>query len=278
MGKEGTYLDSFKVFLETVALQYLIRIVVALLILWIGLKVIKVIVKGIKKVFDKSNTMDPTVEKFLLSFITIFLKVVLIISVITLVGIPTTSFIAILGALSLAIGMAFQGSLSNFAGGILLLVLRPIKVGDFIDVSGSMGTVEVINIFSTELITVDNKKVIIPNALVSNATIVNYSVMDNRRVDLNFGVSYDSDIDHVKRVILEEINKLPQVQNSPEPFVALSEQADSALIFVVRVWTQKAEYWNVHFALLENMKKAFDREGIDIPYNVLDVRLPEKNA
>ncbi len=264
-------------YIQVNGLRFLLNIVTAVVVYYIGNKVISVFMKWFKKYLFKAKKLDETVQKFLYSLVNIALKVFLIVSVISIMGVPTTSFVAVVGALSLAIGLAFQGSLSNFAGGLLLLVLRPIKVGDYIDVSGFQGTVEAINIFTTDLVTIDNKKVIMPNAQVSNATIVNFSANDKRRVDMTFGVSYDSDIDHVKRVLREVIDAIPQTLQAPEPFVALSEQADSALVFVVRVWANKSDYWAIHFALLENVKKAFDKEGIDIPYNVLDVRLPEKN-
>ncbi len=264
-------------FIQVNGVKFLISLVSAIVVYYIGSKVINAFMTWFKKYLFKAKKLDETVQRFLYSFVKIALKVFLIVTVISILGVPTTSFVAVVGAFSLAIGLAFQGSLSNFAGGLLLLVLRPIKVGDYIDVSGFQGTVDVINIFTTDLVTVDNKKVIMPNSQVSNATIVNYSANDKRRVDLTFGVSYDSDIDHVKRVLREVIDAIPQTLQAPEPFIALAEQADSALVFVVRVWGNKSDYWTIHFALLENVKKAFDKEGIDIPYNVLDVRLPEKS-
>ncbi len=261
--------------IESIIAIYAIKILKAALVLWIGFYLTKRIVNVVKKIFDKSNRLEPTLEKFILSFLGMALKVLIVIETIKILGADTASIIAVLGAGSFAVGLALQGSLSNFASGMLILFLKPIKVGDYVDIDHHSGTVSIINIFSTELLTVDNKTIIIPNSKVSNATVVNYSIQDERRLDLKFGVSYDADIDKVKSIILEEVNKLPNISTSQKPFVALAEHGSSALIFVLRVWTKKEHYWDLNFALMENVKKAFDNAGIDIPYDVIDVRLPE---
>ncbi len=224
----------------------------------------------------KNKNIDVTVRLFLDSFAKILLKVFIVITAISILGVDNTSLVAVLGAISFAIGLALQGSISNFAGGILLIVFKPMKVGDFVDIGGHIGTVDSIQILSTRLLTLDNKVIFLPNAKVSNSEIINYSVMSTRRLDQTYGVDYDSDIDQVKSILMEEIHKIESILKNPEPFVALSEHADSALIFTIRVWLNAEDYWGVHFALLENIKKRFDQEGINIPYPVVDVRLPER--
>lgn len=252
-----------------------IRLASALLILLIGLWVIKKITKYAERMINKSK-LDNTLKPFFVSLINSALKVLLAVSVIIKLGVDGSSLIAVIGAASLAIGLALQGSLSNLAGGILLLIFRPIRVGDFVDIAGKSGTVESIQLFATRLITLDNKVIFIPNAKVSNSDLLNYSLMSTRRVDQFYGVDYNNDIDLVKRVLREEIDKIPEAMQAPEPFVALNEHADSALIFAIRVWVKSEDYWTVHFGLLENIKKRFDEENINIPFPVVDVRLPEK--
>ncbi len=246
-------------------------IVKALLLLIIGLIVIKYIMKGVDKWLKKSK-MDETLKPFLHSTISVALKVFLILAVIGVLGVETTSVVAVLGGASLAIGLAFQGALSNLAAGVILLLIKPLRAGDYIEVLGKTGTVTAVQFFSTKLLTLDNKVVFIPNSKVLGSELTNFSMMDKRRVDQVYGVDYDSDIDTVKRVLREEIDALPKALKTPEPFVALAEHGDSSVNYVIRVWTETADYWDVHFALLENIKKRFDKENINIPYPVIDLR------
>ncbi len=271
---DNDIIEKTKIWFGTVAIQYIVKFLVAILLFFVGFKIIKFLKVKLNNYMNKSTRLDPTLKSFITSFTNIALEIFLFIIVIKIAGLPTTGFVTMLGAVSFAAGLAFQGSLSNFAGGLLILFLKPIKVGEFIEVLGFSGTVKAINIITTELTTLDNKVIIIPNSKVSNSTITNFSREETRRVDLEFSVSYDSDIDKVKKVILDEINKLENIILEPEPFVAISQYGDSAIIFIARVWTKSETYWNVHFALLENVKKAFDKEKIDIPYNVLDIRFP----
>ncbi|MDD3298666.1 MAG: mechanosensitive ion channel, partial [Firmicutes bacterium] len=201
------------------------------------------------------------------------LKALLVVAIISILGIETTSFVALFGAAGLAVGLAFQGSLSNFAGGVLILVTKPFKVGDYIEANGHSGTVEAIQILYTDLVTVDNKVIRIPNGSLSNASITNYSEKDTRRVDFQFGAGYEADPAKVVRVLTDIVANHPQALKEPEPFVRMSEHGDSAVIYTVRVWVKAADYWTVHFDVIEKVKQRFDEEGLSIPYPQMDVHV-----
>ncbi|TXE18014.1 mechanosensitive ion channel [Psychroserpens burtonensis] len=240
--------------------------VLAAIAIWIiGSWIIKTLIKGIRKTMD-IREFDPSLQKFLLNLIGWLLKIILIVVVLGTVGIETTSFAAILAAAGLAIGLALQGSLANFAGGVLLMIFKPIKIGDFIEAQGQSGTVKEIEIFTTKLTTPDNKEVIIPNGSLSNGNIVNYTTEDLRRVDITFGVGYDSNIKQTKDVILDVINTNEFALKDPAPAINVSELADSSINFFTRVWVKKENYWAVKFDLIERTKEAFDAAGIEIPY------------
>ncbi len=244
---------------------YAPKLIAAILIWVVGSWIIKLIVKGIRVALDKGE-YDISLKKFLLNLIGWTLKIVLVIVVLGTVGIETTSIAAILAAAGLAVGLALQGSLANFAGGILLMIFKPIKVGDFIEAQGQAGTVKEIEIFTTRLTSPDYKEIIIPNGKLSNDNIINYSTMELRRVDLVFGVGYDSDIKQIKNILLDQINNHPLVLKDPAPLVRLSHLADSALKFNVRSWVKNSDYWAVYYDLMESSKVALDAAGIDIPY------------
>jgi len=254
------------------AVSYGLKVIYAIVVLFIGLRVIKSLKKPIKRGFEKSN-MDEAVQKFIFSLVNALLKVILIIVIASMVGINTASLIAVLGAASFAVGLALQGSLSNFAGGVLILLLKPFEINDFIEVQGHTGTVKEIQIFYTHLITPDNKLIIIPNGNLSNTSAVNYSKMDRRRVDLTFGVGYETNMAEVKKTILDVIEKQGKVLKDPAPFVRLSEHGDSALVYTVRVWCMSSDYWDVYFDLTENVKEAFDVANISIPYPHLEINM-----
>jgi small conductance mechanosensitive channel len=237
----------------------------ALLILIIGLFVIKMIVKLTKKVMQKSN-VDITLQKFLGNLLSWALKILLIVTVITQLGVETTSFAAIIGAAGLAVGLALQGSLANFAGGVLIMIFKPFKIGDLIEAQGEIGVVKEIEIFTTKLTGLSNKEIIIPNASLSNGNIVNYSTEGTRRVDLVIGVSYDADIKQTKEVLMEVLTSNDKVLKDPAPAVTVSELADSSVNFAVRPWSKTEHYWDVYFETLENSKVALDKAGIEIPY------------
>jgi small conductance mechanosensitive channel len=244
---------------------YVPKIITALLILIIGLFLIKLIIKSAKKVMLNKH-VDSTLQKFSTNFLGWGLKVLLIITVISQLGIATTSFAAIIAAAGLAIGLALQGSLGNFAGGVLIMIFKPIKIGDFIEAQGQSGTVKEIDIFITKLNTTDNKEIIIPNGALSNGTIVNHSTEDTRRVDFIFGVGYDADIKKTKKVLFSVINAHPLVLKEPATAVNVSELGDSSISFFTRGWVKKEDYWTVKFDIMEQTKEALDAAGIEIPY------------
>lgn len=248
------------------------KLLLALLVLWIGLWLANRVAAGVGKAME-AKADDDTLPRFMTSLIGITLKVLVVISAASMVGIATTSFIAIIGAAGLAVGLALQGSLANFAGGVLILIFKPFKVGDFIDGQGVSGTVNAISILNTILLTPDNKRIVVPNGPLSNDVITNYSAEDRRRVDMVFGIGYDDDIDLAKRTLAELIDADSRVQNEPAPQILLSELADSSVNFTVRMWVERADYWGVYFDLMENVKKTFDAKGISIPYPQTDVHL-----
>jgi len=249
-----------------------LTVLYALIVLYIGLRVIKYLVKIIDKAFLKSD-MDKTVRLFLESLIRMVLKVLLLVTVASMMGVKMTTFIALIGAMGLAIGLALQGSLSNFAGGVLILVLKPFVVDDFIDGGGHMGVVTRITIFYTYITSLDNKEIVIPNGILSNGSITNYSANKMRRVDLVFGVGYESSTSEVKAILNKVIAAHDLIVSNPEPFVRMSAHGDSAVEFTVRVWCDASDYWTVHFDLLEQVKDAFDEANINIPYPHLDVNI-----
>lgn len=222
--------------------------------------------------------METTLRRFLNSLSNIGLKGLLLISVASMLGIETTSFIAVLGAAGLAIGLALQGSLANFAGGVLILIFRPYKVGDFVEAAGQSGIVKSIEIFSTVLTTGDNKTIILPNGSISNSAVINYSTQETRRVDLVFGIGYDDDLRRAKAVLESLINADERILKDPEPMVVVSNLGDSSVDITTRSWVNAADYWGVYFDLVENVKLAFDEEGISIPYPQTDVHLYQQPA
>ena len=245
---------------------------IALCILIIGRQAIKIIIKIISSALERSNTED-TVRIFVTNLLNTLLMIVVFIAAINQLGIQTTSIIAVLGAAGLAIGLALQGSLSNFAAGILIVIYRPYKVGDYIQADNHLGTVDDIQIFSTVLRTPDNKIVVVPNGSIMNGSIVNFSHQKERRIDIVIGCSYDDDIDKVKEVLADVLSKDERILKEPKPRIALSELADSSLNFIVRPWVKNSEYLDVLYSLLEEIKKRFDQEGISIPYPQSDVHI-----
>ena len=241
------------------------KLIGAILIWIIGSWIIKMLLKGLTKLMTKADYGE-SLEKFLLNLINWTLKIVLVIVVLGSVGIGTTSFAAVLAAAGLAIGLALQGSLGNFAGGVLIMIFKPIKIGDLIEAQGEVGVVKEIEIFTTKLIGLSNKEIIIPNGSLSNGNIVNYSTEGTRRVDLVFGVGYDSDIKKTKEVFTQVLASHPKILKDPAPTIAVSELADSSINFVVRPWCTTADYWAVYFEVTENVKEALDSAGIEIPY------------
>lgn len=244
----------------------------AILALFIGLWVANMVAGGLSRRMEKSE-VDPSLRPFMTSLVSTLLKVLVLVSVLGMVGIQMTSFIAILGAAGLAVGMALSGTLQNFAGGVMILIFRPFKVGDFIDAQGYTGTVNAIQIFNTILKTPDNKTVVIPNGGLSTSSMVNYSTEPTRRVDWTFGIAYGDDIDKAKEVLTILLMSNEKVLKDPAPFVELGELADSSVNFTVRAWVNAADYWAVHFYMLEQVYRKFAEEGLNIPFPQMDVHL-----
>ena len=242
----------------------------AILVLLIGLWVIKRIVNVFKKVMDKRN-IDPSLKPFLGSLVGTLLKVLLVITVLGLFGVPMTSFIAILGAAGLAVGMALSGTLQNFAGGVMILIFKPFKVGDLISAMGHTGTVKEIQIFVTKLLTPENKTVILPNGPLSNGDIVNFSEEGKIRVDLTMGISYGDDINKAKQSLMDVMTKHPNVLSDPPPFVGVVELADSSVNLAVRPHAHPDHYWDVYFDIYQQGKEALDEAGIEIPFPQVDM-------
>ncbi len=258
--------------LTTVLIPGIQSIFFAVVVLTVGMIVIKWGVKKLKILMDKSR-IDINLKPFIISMIDALLKVFLIVSVIGILGVQTSSFVAVLASAGLAIGLAFQGSLSNIAGGVLLLTTKPIAVGNFIETNGYSGTVQAIKILYTEIVTPDNKVIFIPNGSLANSSIVNYSIKDTRRVDMKFGVSYEANNSEVISVLKDVISKQPLVLNDPAPFVRMSEHGDNAIMYTVRLWVKSQNYWDVYFNVIEEVKKRFDEKSISIPYPQMDVHM-----
>ncbi|MBU2950529.1 mechanosensitive ion channel [Tamlana agarivorans] len=248
-----------------IALEYGVKLLGAIVIWIIGSWIISKLLNGIKTVMSKGN-YDESLQGFLTNLASWGLKIVLIIVALGTLGVETTSFAAILAAAGLAVGLALQGSLSNFAGGVLIMIFKPFKLGDLIEAQGEIGAVKEIAIFTTKLTGLSNKEIIIPNGTLSNGNIVNYTTSGTRRVDLTFGVGYDSDIKKTKEVLMQVLTSHPLVLKDPAPTVNVSELADSSINFAVRPWSKSADYWTVYFDVTENVKEALDAAGIEIPY------------
>lgn len=248
------------------------KLVIAILIIVIGLKLVKFIMNKVKK-GREFNKLEKSSQTFISSILSIVLKGLVFLTAITKLGIPMTSIVAVLGSAGLALGLALQGGLSNIAGGLMIMVFKPFKVGDFIDTHEDSGTVKEINIFHTVLKTYDNRLIVIPNGTLSNDVIINYSAMKKRLLDINVSVDYKSDIDKVKKILENIANNSKYRIKEDDILVALKEHAESSLNFTLRIWVLKDDYWSAKFELLEVIKKTFDKEGIEIPYPKLDVNL-----
>ncbi|WP_020407406.1 mechanosensitive ion channel family protein [Hahella ganghwensis] len=253
------------------AIEYAPQLILAILTLVIGMWIINRVLMFADKSLQKK--FDPTLTKFVHSLASVLMKALLLISVASMVGIATTSFIAVLGAAGLAVGLALQGNLSNFASGVLILVFKPFKVGDVIEGAGFVGTVREIQIFTTVLMTFDNRKVIIPNSNLSNNPLINISAESTRRVDMKFGIGYGDDIDKAKGVINSLIEADSRILKDPAPVVVVSELADSSVNITVRTWAAAEDYWGIYFDMQENVKKRFDEEGVSIPFPQRDVHI-----
>lgn len=252
------------------------KLIVGALIISIGFKLIKNIVNKFMGVLEKRD-VDITLCKFLKSLITVTLKIMLVLPVLGYWGIQLSGIAALVASAGVAIGLALQGSLSNFAGGFIILFIRPFKVGDYIETATYGGVVEQIGLFYTHLVTVDNKQILIPNGSLSNGSLINYSAKSTRRVDLTFSVGYENDITHVKEVLNKIVENNNLILKDPKPFIGVSAHSASSVDFVVRAWCDTQDYWNIYFDLLEEVKITFDKENISIPYPQMDLHLKEVN-
>jgi small conductance mechanosensitive channel len=251
---------------------YGLRVVAAVAILIFG-RWISMGIRGVVKRVMRRSKLDETVTKFVGSLTYVALLIFVVLAALSQLGIQTTSFIAVLGAAGLAIGLALQGSLANFAAGFLMIVFRPFRVGDYIEGAGTTGTVEEIQIFTTTMKTPDNKTVIVPNAKMTGDNIINWTVKGTRRVDLVMGIGYGDDIDKAKQVMYDVLAGDDRVLREPAPQVAMVELGDSSVNFVVRPWVRAEDYWAVYFDITEKIKKAFDANNISIPFPQRDVHI-----
>lgn len=254
----------------TLIMSYAPKVVLAIITLVVGLWLIN---RFVAILDAKLSQKDPTLNKFLCGLISAVLKILLLISVASMVGIATTSFIALVGAAGLAIGLALQGSLGNFAGGVLILIFKPFKVGDTIEAQGYLGAVDEISILYTIVNTFDNRRVVIPNGSLSNATLVNVSIYDKRRCDMTFGIGYNDDIDKAKAICQRLIEEDERSLTTPAPTIAVSGLGDNSVNIMVRAWVATDNLWPYNWDMQEKVKKAFDAEGISIPFPQRDVHV-----
>ncbi|KXO12313.1 MULTISPECIES: mechanosensitive ion channel family protein [Marinobacter] len=251
-------------------MAYAPKVLLAIVTLIVGLWLINRFVDVLDK---KLGQKDPTLNKFLCGLISALLKVMLLISVASMIGIATTSFIAVIGAAGLAVGLALQGSLANFAGGVLILIFKPFKVGDVIEAQGFLGSVVEIQILYTVVNTFDNRRIVIPNGSLSNASLVNMSAYETRRCDMTFGIGYNDDIDKAKAICKRLIEEDERALKDPEPLIVVGGLGDSSVDLTVRAWTKSADLWPFYWDMQEKVKKAFDAEGVSIPFPQRDVHM-----
>lgn len=257
------------------ASEYGLKILAALAVFVIGKWLAKKLSHLTRSLMLKAK-IDQTLCEFTESVVYFTLLVMVVLAALGTLGINTTSFIAVLGAASLAIGLALQGSLANVGAAVLIIIFRPFKVGDFVEAGGASGIVEDVTLFSTVISPVDNRTIIVPNAKIIGGNIINFSKKDKRRVDLTFGIGYDDDLRLAKQTLLDLLNADERIHKDPEPFVAVSELGDSSVNFITRAWVDTAEYWNVYFDTIEKVKLTFDEKGISIPYPQMDVHMKKE--
>ncbi|MBL0616475.1 mechanosensitive ion channel domain-containing protein [Aeromonas veronii] len=258
-------------------IEYGVNIAAALLTLLVGYIAANLISGGVVKVMQ-ARKLDTTVTHFVGSILKYAILVFVVIAALGRVGVQTASFVAIIGAAGLAIGLALQGSLSNFAAGFLLIIFRPIKAGEFIEVAGTAGVVQSVQLFTTTLTSGDNKMVVVPNSAILNGTIVNYSRMDTRRVDMTFGIGYGSDLRKAKQILERLVSEEPRILKDPTATIAVAALADSSVNIVVRPWVKTADYWGVWFDFHEKVKLTFDTEGIEIPFPQMVMHMQKPQA
>lgn len=254
------------------AIAFAPKILLAIITLFIGLRLIKILDRALNKIMLLKN-YDASLRTFLISFFDLVSKVALVISVVSVIGVETSSFIAILGSAGLAIGLALQGSLSNFAGGVMLLIFKPFREGDFIQSQGFEGSVKSLTVFHTILHTIDNKRVILPNGSVANGPITNFTITGTRRCDMTFGIGYGDDLKKAKEILTSMIQADKRVITDPAPQVHVLSLGESSVNLQIRVWTTTDDYWGFYFDMQENVKLTFDAKGISIPFPQRDLHI-----
>ena len=264
--------QTFLNHLLQLATSFGLKLIAAIVVLSVGVKLISWVCKLIRK-SPRIQKLEDSFESFLTSFIKIALYAVLFITIAMILGVPATSFLTILASCGVAIGLALQGSLSNFAGGLMILFFKPFEIGDYIEADGKSGTVVDISVVYTTLLTPDRKRITMPNGTLTNSSITNYSKEDLRRVDLTFTVGYESSDEAVKSAIKHVVDTHPLTLDTPAPLIRLSQHGDSALVYVAKVWCKNADYWTVYFDITEGVKAEFDKNGISIPYPQVDVHI-----
>jgi small conductance mechanosensitive channel len=269
-------LETWIVGQQPMIINSVVNFLLAIVALWIGFKVTNRLSSLLSGAMLRKS-IDPTIAEFAVSLFQIFLKIAVIITVLSYVGFETSSFIAVLGAAGLAIGLSLQGSLANFASGILIIMFRPFKAGDFVEAGGVAGSVKEIQIFSTILTSPDNKYIVVPNAQVTGSPIINYSRHDTRRIDLIIGVSYTADLQKSEQVLTSILENHPLVLKDPAHTIGVIALGDSAVNFAVRPWVKTSDYWPVQFELNKQIKEALDKENIGIPYPQMDVHVHQTN-
>ena len=267
-------MQEWMVTTQQLTTEFGLRVIAAIAIFLVGRWVAKILTGLVRKLLNR-NEIDATLVKFVSNLVHVALLVFVVLAALGQLGIETTSFIAVLGAAGLAVGLALQGSLSNFAAGILMIIFRPFRVGDLVNANGVFGKVEEISIFTTQILTPDNKTIIVPNSKVTDDNIINWSSRGKIRLDLVFGIAYDADMDSAKQIMMEVMSSDERVLKSPAPRVGLLELADSSVNFACRPWVEPKDYWDVHFHIMETVKRKFDESGITIPFPQRDVHLYE---
>lgn len=257
-------------------IQYGVNVISAILILFIGNLVVKAVAGSVANVLKKKE-MDKAVVEFIHGLVRYTLFIIVLIAALSRIGVQTASVVAVIGAAGLAVGLALQGSLSNFAAGVLIVAFRPFKSGDYVEIGGVAGSVDSIQIFQTVLKSPDNKMVVVPNSAVIGSAITNYSRHETRRVDMVIGVSYKSDLQKTKRILRETLEKDPRILKDPDIRIGVLALADSSINFVVRPWCKTADYWDVYFDSMQAIKEALDANGIEIPFPQMDVHLNKLN-
>lgn len=262
---------------QELAVDMGLKLIAALAIFVIGRMIAKAIIRGARKAMERIG-VDETLQSFLSNIISVLLTIVIVLAAVSQLGVKTTSFIALLGAAGLAVGLALQGSLANFASGVLIVFFKPYKKGDYVEVAGVGGSVDAVTIFNTILVTPDNRRVVVPNSNVTSGPITNYSALDTRRLDLVIGVGYDDDLQKTKQVLTDVVTADERVLAEPAPTIEVLELGDSSVNFAVRPWVKTSDYWPLRFSLMMQIKLRLDAEGISIPYPQRDVHLHQVAA